>query len=59
MTRSDGFDSHTNKAKRDYVNGKSDQQETWGSKENLFSPGQLTPSAKYKENYDRIKWGPK
>lgn len=59
MPRSDGFDDQTHQAKADYVKGKADQQEAWGSKENLFSSGQLTPSARYKENGEQTFTDPK
>jgi len=59
MPRSDGYDDNKGKAKADYMEGKAEQGESWGSKENLFSPGQLTPSDKYKENGSKIFNDPK
>lgn len=59
MPRSDGYDDDKGKAKADYMDGKAKDGEAWGNRENLFAPGQLTPSETYRDNYDKIDWGPK
>jgi hypothetical protein len=47
---------HGLKVDKDYLEGATREGAILGSKENLYAPGQLTPSQKYKDNYDKIKW---
>ncbi len=47
---------HGLKIDKDYLGGATKEGATLGSKENLFAPGQLTPSEAYREGWERI-WG--
>jgi len=44
------------KVNQDYLEGATREGAFLSTKENLYAPGQLTPSQAYRNNYDKIKW---